>query len=92
MNPDPIDPKDELNQEGEEDESDTTPSGELTAVNETTEQSGEKPEEPVAVMSDRMTEEEARKLLQSIRDRDMLRRLRRQAADRALRMPVERDW
>ena len=40
----------------------------------------------------RMTKEEARKLLQSIRDRDLQRRLQRRAADRARRVPVEKDW
>lgn len=39
-----------------------------------------------------MTEQEAEKMLQSIRDRDMVRRLRRQAAERTQHIPVDRDW
>ncbi len=76
----------------EDDESSTPPSGELTAANEDPNASERQAAEPVRVATDQMTEEEARKLLQSIRDRDMLRRLRKQAAERALRVPVERDW
>ncbi|MDB4532844.1 hypothetical protein N9248_00905 [bacterium] len=78
--------------EDQNDESSTKPSGELTAVNEENDSSTQEAAEPIGVASDQMTEEEARKLLQSIRDRDMLRRLRKQAAERALRVPVERDW
>ena len=74
-----------------EDSSDPS-SGELTAVNEQDEPLDQERGEPTLVKTDQMTEEEARKLLQSIRDRDMLRRLRKQAAERALRVPVERDW
>lgn len=39
-----------------------------------------------------MTQEEAEKMLQAIRDRDMIRRLRRQAAERNQHIPVDRDW
>jgi Ca-activated chloride channel family protein len=39
-----------------------------------------------------MTTQEAEKMLQSIRDREMLRRLRRQAAERERHVPVDRDW
>jgi Ca-activated chloride channel family protein len=39
-----------------------------------------------------LTKEEAMKLLQSIRDRDMLRRLRLQYQQRSRRMRVDRDW
>ncbi|TWU47227.1 Tetratricopeptide repeat protein [Rubripirellula tenax] len=42
--------------------------------------------------ADAMTPQEAKKLLQSIRDRDMLRRLRQRAAERDRRVPVDRDW
>ena len=78
--------------EDAEEESADPSSGELTAVNEQEEPLDHKPGEPTLVNTNQMTEEEARKLLQSIRDRDMLRRLRKQAAERALRVPVERDW
>ena len=86
----PPNSKDEVEPEGE-DSSDPS-SGELTAVNEQDEPLDQERGEPTLVKTDQMTEEEARKLLQSIRDRDMLRRLRKQAAERALRVPVERDW
>ncbi len=39
-----------------------------------------------------MSREEALKLLQAVRDRDMLRRLQRQQLERSRRVPVERDW
>ena len=74
------------------DDSSDPPSGELTAVNEQDAATDQAHGEPTLIKTDQMTEEEARKLLQSIRDRDMLRRLRKQAAERALRVPVERDW
>ena len=84
----PEQPKDETETETPYNKS----AGELTAVNEQEGSPEQQATEPVAAVSDQMTEEEARKLLQSIRDRDMLRRLRKQAAQRALRVPVERDW
>ncbi|MDG2014232.1 MAG: hypothetical protein P8J33_12045, partial [Pirellulaceae bacterium] len=40
----------------------------------------------------RMSREEALKMLQSVRDRDMLRRLRQQQRERSRRRPVDRDW
>ena len=86
------DSKDEADSEGEDDDSSDPASGELTAVNEQEDAPEQERGEPTLVNADQMTEEEARKLLQSIRDRDMLRRLRKQAAERALRVPVERDW
>lgn len=72
-----------------------TPSGELSAENQPANESenretGEAMEE--AALSDQITDEEARKLLQAIRDRDLQRRLRRRAIQRLRRVPVERDW
>ena len=76
-----------------ESQNEETPQGELRAANEQEEGIPQDATEEVGVeMTDRMTEEEARKMLQAIRDRDMLRRLRRQAAERSRRIPVERDW
>ncbi|MDA7907042.1 hypothetical protein N9B25_00885, partial [bacterium] len=92
QNQQPSDDENSNPPEDQNDESSTKPSGELTAVNEENDSSTQEAAEPIGVASDQMTEEEARKLLQSIRDRDMLRRLRKQAAERALRVPVERDW
>jgi Ca-activated chloride channel family protein len=69
------------------------PEGELEATNQ---QSGaEESEASPASLDDvvgAMTEEEANKLLQSIRDRNMIRQLRREAARRDRYIPVERDW
>lgn len=39
-----------------------------------------------------MTREEALKMLQSVRDRDMLRRMQQQRQERSRRVPVEKDW
>jgi Ca-activated chloride channel family protein len=39
-----------------------------------------------------MTAQEAEKMLQAIRDREMMRRLRRQAAERNQHISVDRDW
>lgn len=39
-----------------------------------------------------MTEEEAKKMLQAVRDRDMIRRFRQQQANRTRQVPVEKDW
>ncbi len=39
-----------------------------------------------------MSQEEALKMLQAVRDRDMLRRIRREQLERSRRVRVERDW
>ena len=39
-----------------------------------------------------MTREEALKMLQSVRDRDMLRRMQQQRQERSRHVPVDRDW
>ena len=82
----------EPTEDEDKDDASPVPTGELTTANEQDESLDPKRREPAIVNTDQMTEEEARKLLQSIRDRDMLRRLRKRAAERALRVPVERDW
>ncbi|MCP4888325.1 MAG: hypothetical protein GY904_17135, partial [Planctomycetaceae bacterium] len=80
-------------QSSNEQSSDSTPRGELSSVN-PDESSKDSPTgsavSPQQEMG--MSQEEARKLLQSIRDRDLIRRLRRQARLRSQRVPVERDW
>lgn len=71
------------------------PTGELTAAE------GQDDQEPngSVVMADPnvkddglMTKEEALKMLQAVRDRDMLRRLRQQQRERSRNVPVDRDW
>ena len=39
-----------------------------------------------------MTRQEALKLLQSVRDRDMIRRFQQRQRQRQRRVPVEKDW
>ncbi len=39
-----------------------------------------------------MSRQEALKLLQAVRDRDMLRRLRQQRQQRQRRIKVDKDW
>ena len=92
---------DEAMEPGEEAESDSeevkeTPAGQLSAANEAAEEDSEKPSTAAAIESNddegRMSREEALKMLQSVRDRDMLRRLRQQQRERSRRRPVDRDW
>jgi Ca-activated chloride channel family protein len=87
--------RDDQNGEPEEPaDSETTPTGELKAANEP-DQDGEKSayalSDPNATQGT-MTKEEALKMLQAVRDRDMLRRLRLQQRERAKRVPVDKDW
>ena len=79
---------DELNREPSE-----VPVGQLTADQE----SQNKPNGSVAIAEDDsemrpMTKEEALKMLQAVRDRDMLRRLRKQQRERARHIQVDKDW
>lgn len=67
------------------------PRGELAAANqedETQVQAGQAGLDDSATM----TLEEAQKMLQAIRDRDMLRRFQRQQRERTRGVPVEKDW
>jgi len=70
------------------------PQGELSAAGEETKDG--KDNKPIAAFDPakdgEMTKQEAEKMLQAIRDRDLLRRLRRQAAERNQHVPVDRDW
>ncbi|QDU56927.1 prolipoprotein diacylglyceryl transferase [Aeoliella mucimassa] len=70
------------------------PQGELSAAESQEDSSSEAAEGQTVqgVKEGEMTEEEAEKMLQAIRDREMLRRLRRQAAERDRHIPVDRDW
>ncbi len=70
----------------------TTPAGDLTSA-----ESNNQSTLPDALADEEsenklMSREEALKLLQAVRDRDMLRRLQRQQRDRNRRVPVDRDW
>ncbi len=66
--------------------------GELSAANadaSSADPSDDRQGKPVTGM---MTREEAMKMLQSVRDRDLLRRLLKEQRERARRVPVQRDW
>lgn len=67
------------------------PSGELTPVNQSQQQDQSQMAAAKPIESG-MTQEEAMKLLQSVRDRDMLRRLRLQQRQRSRQIPVDKDW
>lgn len=84
---DTVDEKDGKNQ--------SVPTGQLTAAGEQDE-SG-KPNGSVAMADPNategmMTKEEALKMLQAVRDRDMLRRLQQERLERSRHVPVDRDW
>ena len=67
--------------------------GELTADNQSKEKKGDESAVRVSQAGDGlMTREEALKMLQSVRDRDMLRRLQQQRRQRIRRVPVDKDW
>ena len=69
------------------------PQGELKSLNEQ-EQDASKEGQPFAIEEDSklMTQEEALKLLQSVRDRDMKRRYQQEMRNRSQRVRVDRDW
>ncbi len=77
-----------------DDQKQPVPSGELEAANQ--QDQLEKPGTVAARMQEGkdglMTREEALKMLQSVRDRDMLRRLQQQQRERSRRQTVDRDW
>ena len=84
----------EENKEGEQ-----PPTGDLSAVNEADADDKTKPDNqahaigpPNSPDSKMMTRQEALKLLQSVRDRDMIRRFQQRQRQRQRRVPVEKDW
>ena len=80
-------------EDGENEKSSAPPEGELTSRNQPSIEEGELPEQAVTDKPGQLTREEALKLLQSIRDRDMQRRLRQKfRQQRRRRVPVKRDW
>ncbi len=66
--------------------------GELTTENQSPQDETETQPNPEEIEQRMMTKEEALKMLQSVRDRDLMRRLRRLRRERSRRVPVERDW
>ncbi|WP_417847578.1 hypothetical protein [Thalassoglobus sp.] len=76
-------------------EEQAVPTGELKAAGE--QDSKEKPNGQNGIADPNMKEglmskEEALKMLQAVRDRDMLRRLRKEQVERRQRIPTARDW
>ena len=88
-------PGDDEMPERQEAENQVVPAGDLKAA-------GQQDENKKAVASGAMagpnakdglmTREEALKMLQSVRDRDMLRRMQQQRQERSRHVPVDRDW
>ncbi len=78
-----------------ETEQQDVPTGELTAAGQ--QQSDDQPTGNIAIADENakdglMTKQEALKMLQAVRDRDMLRRLRQEQLERSRHIPVDRDW
>ncbi len=106
MNPQSKSPKDQTKPEeqspGEQSEEEPSskedqpvPSGELKAANE--EDQSQQPSGQVGVNDPNaqeapMSKEEALKMLQAVRDRDFLRRLRQEQKERRQHIPTDRDW
>ena len=83
----------QANQDNADDASQQPPDGELKALNEEGEGDevpGYRPQQ--IQQSQKMTMQEARKMLQAVRDRDLRRRLQKLQQMRARRIPVEKDW
>lgn len=82
-------------EEAEEKPGQKPPQGELTTVGEE-EAKQNQDQKPIAAFDPakdgEMTQQEAEKMLQAIRDRDMLRRYRRQQEQLQQHVPVDKDW
>ena len=71
-----------------------TPKGDLSTMNpqEVSQQPADIDPQQQPTPPGVMTREEANKMLQAIRDRDMLRRMRKKQFERRRHIPVEKDW
>jgi len=93
----PQQPQDESTapEEMKEEQAKQPPQGELTAASEEEAKDG-KEKQPIAAFDPtkdgEMTQEEADKMLQAIRDREMLRRYQRRQQEMRQYIPVDRDW
>ncbi len=88
-------PEDQGQPEEQEAKNQQIPGGELKAAGEQDE--NKKPDGSVAMADPNakdglMTREEALKMLQAVRDRDMLRRMQQQRQERSRHVSVDRDW
>ncbi|KLU03391.1 BatB [Rhodopirellula islandica] len=92
---DPSDGSDEGEQPADE-SSGEAPEGQLQSQSqdsgETEGQDGQAGAMAQQAMPQSMTREEALKMLQAVRDRDMLRRFGKEQRERSRQIPVERDW
>lgn len=82
-------------QQKPEEQGEKPPQGELSAANEEEAKQGDEKREAVAfdpAKDGEMTQQEAEKMLQAIRDRDLLRRYNRRQNERQQYVPVDRDW
>jgi Ca-activated chloride channel family protein len=81
-------------EEDDDEANQQVPTGELTAADQ--QDADGQPAGAAGTAADAqqgvMSREEALKMLQAVRDRDMLRRIRREQLERARHVPVERDW
>jgi len=80
-----------------ENEGKDPPQGDISAANRS--QASEASDKPTVALNEQnenaqgvMSRQEALKLLQAVRDRDMIRRLRQQQLQRSRRVQVEKDW
>ncbi|WP_372715547.1 hypothetical protein [Novipirellula sp.] len=88
---DPSDAEPQPTEAAESDPSKTE--GELSAVNGQNENDAadkDDPQKPTAIGV--MTKDEAQKMLQAIRDREMLRRMQTEREQRRRQVPVDKDW
>lgn len=88
-------PEDEGNPEEQDPKNKSVPTGDLKAASE--QEQNKQPDGAVSSADQNakvglMTREEALKMLQSVRDRDMLRRMQQQRQERSRRVPVDKDW
>ena len=90
----------EQNNATSEEDGKAAPKGEVTAANESQSEATKDASEASSLSADQqnaddngmMSRQEALKLLQAVRDRDMIRRLRQQQRQRSRRVQVEKDW
>jgi len=89
-------PDDEEMSEEQEAKNQPVPAGDLKAADEQDEKSrkpvGSGAMADLKAKDELMTREEALKMLQSVRDRDMLRRMQQLRQERSRHVPVDRDW
>ncbi|MBC7968249.1 MAG: hypothetical protein H7Z17_20270 [Fuerstia sp.] len=88
-------PNEDAAPEEQEEKNQPVPAGDLKAAGQQDENKKSDDSEAIAepnVKDGLMTREEALKMLQSVRDRDMLRRMQQQRRERSRHVPVDRDW